>query len=363
MKYKTSVSVLIFSFLALALIILSLFFWLLFAGKLSKRSCGILLPSEGGYVEVWTEHLPQLARKINIPVVTIYTYKDYKELVSYLNQSDKYNILWAEVIVSGEYNLKNLLSEVHTVEMDKEIEYLYPLSLYKTIFGYADQSKPHFLPLSYNPWIMMQLKEPKQKTLFDISLGGAIDSSAYAFLTYVMFYNQSKKIISQSEAIEKISSMSNNKELIKNSRSYTFRDAFIALENETAKKTFLPLSFFNSLSISQRQSLILSEIAPTMICNATVAIFPVRKNDDAKERVKIAKDFLMLPDIMYSIANARGWMPAMSTTVSRSSYTEAIKQQAKKVPSCIIPDMQYSSKNEEEKLIQQLDIALRSFQY
>jgi hypothetical protein len=87
MKYKMSVIVLLSSFLAATLVLVSVLVIMLQTGTLSKRTASIVLPSEGGYVEAWTQHLPQIARNVGIPEVTILTYDTFEKLKSYFTSS------------------------------------------------------------------------------------------------------------------------------------------------------------------------------------------------------------------------------------------------------------------------------------
>ena len=73
MKSKMSIMILLASFLFATLILVSILVVMLQTGALSKRTAAIILPSEGGYVEAWTPHLPQIARKVGIPEITILT--------------------------------------------------------------------------------------------------------------------------------------------------------------------------------------------------------------------------------------------------------------------------------------------------
>ena len=83
MKSKKSVLILLGSFLIATVVLLAVLFFMLQSGTLSKRTAAIALPSDGGFVEAWTQHLPQIARIVGIPEVTILTYGNYDKLKNY----------------------------------------------------------------------------------------------------------------------------------------------------------------------------------------------------------------------------------------------------------------------------------------
>ncbi|MCR4790443.1 MAG: hypothetical protein K5839_05135 [Treponemataceae bacterium] len=358
MKYKTSIVVLVSSFSAVALILFAIVITLFAEGNLSKRTAGILLPSEGGYVEAWSEQAPSIAHKLDIPEITVYPYKDYQELESYMLQAEKYNILWAEIPVCAEFDLKTLLKKVAVSPVDLQSASFFPNSIYKKVYDFAGQKKASFIPLSYNPWVMSENQNKNSKAPFTYSLGGNSQESALAFLNYVKIHNG--KNLSNNEGLQIISSMSNDKTLIKNACTYTNRDAFIAMENGTTNYCFMPMSFFNGLSISQRQAIKIKPVSDELITDVTIAVFPVRKSDENKENIEKAKQLLLSPEIMYATANSRGWLPALINTVSRSSYTDSIKKQARSSNSCYIPGLQYSTSEEKTQLCESLNSSLRT---
>ncbi len=361
MKSKMSVLVLLGSFLIISLLLISVLLFMLQSGMLSKRTAAIALPDEGGFVEAWTQHLPQIARNINIPEVTILTYDSYDKLKSYLSQSEKYNLLWAEVPVSGKYNLEKLLLEVPTSTVDKQTADYYPPALYKMIKTYTGKSDIRFLPLSYNPWIVVKKNEIPTTTEFEYSSGAFYEDAAFATLGFVRKLGEKENsILTVDEGLADLQKMSNDKTFITNSKSYTYKDAYSVLERNKVKKTFLPVYFYNSLTVSQRLELSIEPFTSGLITDATVAIFANRKTEKSKLAVEQAKNLLLNTELLYSTANARLWMPAHINTVSRSIYTDYIRKQARQVNSCLIPQMQFYSKKEETELLKKLDIALRT---
>ena len=62
MKSKMSIMILLASFLGLAIILLVAMLFMLQSGMLSRRTATIALPSDGGFVEAWTQHLPHTAK-------------------------------------------------------------------------------------------------------------------------------------------------------------------------------------------------------------------------------------------------------------------------------------------------------------
>ena len=341
---------------------------LLFSGDLYKRHASILIPDEGNYAESWSEQLPRIAQKLDIPELGIYTYKNFDELQHYLSQSEKYNILWAEIPVCGEYNLEKLLQKVDVCTIDSKYSQLFPWTLHHEIQLITGQKEVKFLPLSYNPYLMVKKAENKNSALFKYSVGAYSKEDAYAFLSYIIAKNSpvnasSKKErvrLSTDEALKIIQKMIASKELLRNAHTYTNRDAFIAMENNTVAECYVSTSFFNTLSISQRQELTFENMETTLICDATIAVFPVRKSEESKKRINNAIQILISPDVIYATANARNWMPASINSVSRSSYTEAIRKQARITSECYIPSMQYSSSAEGEALLRSINDTMQN---
>ena len=97
-----------------------------------------------------------------------------------------------------------------------------------------------------------------------------------------------------------------------------------------------------------------------LITDATIAVFANRKTEEDILSVEKAKEYLLNTEILYSTANARLWMPAHINTVSRSIYTDYIKKQARQASNCFIPQTQFNSEKEKDKLLEKLEIAFRS---
>ncbi len=362
MNAKRSIKILISIYSSLAAVLVVFLGILIYSGNLSKRTAGILLPDAGNYVEAWNDQLPKFASRLEIPEMTIYTYSTYDELKSYLSQCEKYNILWAEIPVCGEYNLKEILKTYDVSPIERKYAQYYPASLFNAILEISGQKEMKFLPLSYNPWIMVKRKTVPAKSPFRYSLGAQSESNALAFLSYVrMNESKTKRVRTTDEALKEIQNMSSNRILIKNSNTYSEKDAFIALENGTSSECLMSTSFFSSLSISQREGLKFDSMDQTMICDATVAIFPVRKSEENKERVEKAKDLLIKsPNLIFPTANDRGWMPAIINTSTRSIYTEKLRSQARLTSKCYIPGMEYNSEEEKDVLTEKMDKAFRA---
>lgn len=361
MKSKMSIIILLASFLFATLILVSILVVMLQTGALSKRTAAIILPSEGGYVEAWTPHLPQIARKVGIPEITILTYDSYDKLKTYFLHSEKYNTLWAEVPVTGEYNLKTLLNEVSTSIVDNKTADYFPPALFKTIKSYTEKKEVRFLPLSYNPWIIVKKNNPPAKTEFEYSSGAYYDNVAFATLTFARKLGGTEKdFLTIDEGLADLQKMSNDKTFITNVRTYTNKDAYSVLESDKVRKTILPIYFFNELSVAQRLELSIEPFSSTLITDATVAIFANRKSEEAKSAVEKSKEYLLNTELLYSTANSRAWIPAHINTVSRSIYTDYIRKQSRQVSRCLIPEMQFESKKERNELIEKLNIALRT---
>lgn len=361
MKYKMSVIMLLSSFLVATVVLVSVLLVMLQTGTLSKRTASIILPSEGGYVEAWTQHLPQIARNVDIPEVTILTYDNIDKLKSYFLSAEKYNTLWAEIPVSGEYNLETLLTDVSTSIVDKSTMDYYPPALYKAIKSYTGKSDIHFLPLSYNPWIVVKKTNSPQTTEFEYSVGAYYPDGAFATLSYAREIGMpGKDILSIEEGLSDLHKMSNDKTFITNVKTYTYKDSYSVLENDRVKKAILPIFFYNDLSVAQRLELSIQPFETSLIADATVAVFASRKSEEAKLAVEKAKRYLLNTELLYSTANARAWMPAHINTVSRSIYTDYIRKQSRQVGSCLIPSTQFNSEKEKTELLKKLDIALKT---
>ena len=361
MKSKMSIMILLASFLGLAIILLVAMLFMLQSGMLSRRTATIALPSEGGFVEAWTQHLPQIARIVDIPEVNILTYDSYDKLRSYFLQAEKYNLLWAEIPVSGEYNLSKLFSEVQTSVISQRISDYYPPALFKEIKSCTGKTDNRFLVLSYNPWIVIKKNNTETVTEFEYSTGAHYEDGAFATLTFVRNIKRTgKELLSLDEGLSEIKQMVNDNTFIRNPKSYTFKDAYSVLENNKVKKTILPIYFYNSLSVAQRLELSIEPLTSGLITDATIAVFANRKTEEAILSVEKAKEYLLNTEILYSTANARLWMPAHINTVSRSIYTDYIKKQARQASNCFIPQTQFNSEKEKDKLLEKLEIAFRS---
>lgn len=362
MNAKRSIKILISIYSSLAAVLVVFLGILIYSGNLSKRTAGILLPDDGNFVEAWNDQLPKFASRLEIPEMTIYTYSNADELKSYLSQCEKFNILWAEIPICGEYNLKEILKTYDVTSIERKYAQFYPASLFNAILEISGQKEMKFLPLSYNPWIMVKRKSVPTKSPFRYSLGAQSESNALAFITYMrMDEAKTKQIRTTDEALDQIQKMSSNKVLINNSNTYSEKDAFIALENGTSSECLMSTSFFSSLSISQRENLKFDSMEQTLICDATVAIFPVRKSEENKERVEKAKNLLITsPNLVFPTANDRGWMPAIINTSTRSIYTENLRSQARLTSKCYIPGMEYSSEEEKAVLSEKMDRAFRA---
>lgn len=362
MKTKRSVTMLLCSFLLVTILLVSILVLMLQTGKIYKRTASIILPNQGGFVEAWVQHLPQIARTIGIPEITILTYDNFEKLKSYFLSPEKYNILFAEIPISGDYNLKKLLSNISLSTVDKSTLDYYPPALYKTIQSYIETTDTNFLPLSYNPWLVVKKSNNKEIPTFEYSAGAYYNDVAFATLLFARKMDKTEnKILTIEEGLSNLKEMVDDKTFITNPRTYTNKDAYSALENNKVKKTILPIYFFNNLPVSQRLELSIEPFSAGLITDATVAIFPNRKSEESKLAVNKAKQILTTnTELLYSIANARAWIPAHINTVSRSIYTDYIRKQARQVDICLIPQTQFNSEKEKNNLIEKLDIALKT---
>ena len=274
---------------------------------------------------------------------------------------EKYNLLWAEIPVSGEYNLSKLLDTVPTSLVDKKTADYFPPALYKAIKTFSGKSDIRFLPLSYNPWIVVQKQNSSTKTKFEYSVGAYYTDGALATLSFVReLKSTGKELITIEQALSDLYKMSNDKTFITNVITYTNKDAYSALENNKVKQTILPIFYYNNLTVAQRLELSVKPIENSLITDATVAVFANRKTEEAKLAIEKAKQYLLNTELLYSTANARAWMPAHINTVSRSIYTDFIRKQARQVKSCLIPSTQFNSEKEKTELVKKLENALRT---
>lgn len=361
MKSKMTITILIGSFIGAALVLLIVFAIMLSSGALSRRTAGIAVPSEGGYIEAWTQHLPQISRTVNIPEVTIYTYDSIEKLESFFLQPEKYNLLWAEIPVSGEYNLKQLCDKIQLESFSENVMDNYPPALYKVVNNLTPKIVNNFIPISYNPWIVIKNAKKSTNSTYQYSIGANNEDAQLTSLALAKLLNSSNNYyIANDTALLALKQMSNDKTLIINSKTYTQKDALNALEIGLSDKAILPIYYFNNLSVTQRMELSILPFESTMVCDATIALFPVRKSEEFKNAVKNAQNLLLDPEIMYATANSRNWMPAHIRSVSRSVYTDYIKKQARQVKNCLIPYLQCENSQDKKNLLMNIQNSLSS---
>jgi len=366
MKLKYAVYIFIAFFLTAALTLAATVFFMERAGSLSERTAAIALPNEGGYVEAWTPYLSQIARTVDVPELTIKTYTTYTELEELFKNADKLNLLWAEVPLSAQFPVNRLYEEelLCGILLEDVISQYYPQSIVnvinKTVTG--DPKNTTTIPISYNPWIRLyKTSTENMEFVFDTAAPGSTETLLLASFTYFRsILSTDNNILSIEDTLNKINEMSNDATIQKNVYSYTIKDAQTLFVDNKVSKLVLSIADLPKLPNEELMRSSVHSMGKVLSTDITYAVFPNRASEKAQTAIKLAQGYLLIPEIVFTTANSRNWLPAYIGTVAKNVYTDFTRKQARQTKVCLVPDLQYANDEEYKKLLSSIKEAFSS---
>jgi len=366
MKLKYAVYIFIAFFLTAALTLGTTVFFMERAGRLSERTASIALPNEGGYVEAWTPYLSQIARTVGVPELNIKTYTTYTELELIIREADKLNLLWAEVPLSAQFPVNRLYEEelLCGILLEDVISQYYPQSIVnvinKTVTG--DPKNTTTIPISYNPWIRLyKTSTENMEFVFDTAAPGSTETLLLASFTYFRsILSTDNNILSIEDTLNKINEMSNDATIQKNVYSYTIKDAQTLFVDNKVSKLVLSIADLPKLPNEELMRSSVHSMGKVLSTDITYAVFPNRASEKAQTAIKLAQGYLLIPEIVFTTANSRNWLPAYIGTVAKNVYTDFTRKQARQTKVCLVPDLQYANDEEYKKLLSSIKEAFSS---
>lgn len=154
--------------------------------------------------------------------------------------------------------------------------------------------------------------------------------------------------------------MSNNKQIQQNAHTYTAKDAQNLFIDGNASKLLIPISDLNKISAEQLMQSSVHSMGKVLTADITYALFPNRATEKARTAVKLAQGYLLIPEILFTTANSRNWLPAYIGTVAKNVYTDFTRKQARQAKICLVPQLQYADTEEYKELISKIKEAFTS---
>lgn len=320
-------------------------------GKNDNAAC-IAVPKEGGFVEAWSTFIPELRTATGIPELHIRTFETPQELEKLFLNSEEYNLMWAEVPVTGEYNFITLAQRGRLQIIDDLKPEYYIGSLFNVIQTRFDQKWTYALPYSCDLWVLLQRKEPlKQNPKYEIAVPGRDVENVFAVLTEVLASENSiGKEFNLKMALAELEEKSSNKTYQNNPFTYTNYDVLRMVLNGEARSTPIAISQYLAMSYENQDKYVLTPIKDKVVANATVLLFPSRAKEETQILVQKCQKALIDPKLNFRIAEKRNWQPVRIDTSSRNVHVSNIREAARTASYSGIPWLSYSS-NEEKKHI------------
>lgn len=324
----------------------------------------IYLPSEGGYVQAWESYLPEVQEKTGIADLGIKTYSTPQEFELIFMTPEKYNIMWAEVPVTGEYNFSDLAQKGYLQEIkDLQAEY-YIYSLFNLIQQQFNPKTFYALPYSCDLWVLLQRKRALEKTpVYEIAVPGKEEETVFAMLTEVMALNSTMdNTFLLEEAFLQLEKYSSNKTYQNNPFTYTVYDVLQMVLEGKARSTPMAVSKFLELSYEEQANYTLTLLNDKVIANTTVLLFPKYSSEKMQKSIQTAQKAVSDTSLNFRITDGRNWQPVRIDTSSRNIHISNIREYARIASSSGIPQLHYSSIEEKEQLFSEISKILTTKQ-
>ncbi len=335
------------------ILLISLMF---FSCNKAEKNPAVYVPQEGGFAEAWQKVIPQISDLLG-KKVEIRQYKSPEEFERLIKQADRCNMLAAEVPVTGSYHLALYAKDGLFTELNIRRDYFVP-SLFDSVIGAFQiktdatvkagfTSKYYALPFSFDVLVKVKPNFTLQgKTDFIYSLPGSKADVDIAFLAETM----QKENLTLPLALSKLKDYSNDDTLQLNPFTYTLNDSLQMVLSGVASCMPVFYSDYYSIKPQYLDQIEIEKIDTAYTVNATCVIFPkCRSNSKNSDIVKLT-DILYTPEIMYTTASSRNWIPARIDTVSKNYLAEKIKNQMRYVKGCTISGLLYTSEKEKQSL-------------
>lgn len=357
---------LLFGLIPIVLIIGIVIFIIAKPSKQIYKEPGIFLPAEGGFVEAWEPLIAEINKELNIEDLCIRTYSSAEELEDAFKNPEIYNILWAEVPVTGEYDFGGLVKKDCLKPIDNLKKEYYTPSLFNAIQNLfltdnekvkPNQQTYYALPYSCDFWLYMKKKNAKtEKTTNQYAIPGKDMESAFAVLAdfYPVGQDTSKKTDLKRQGLIKLDEYSNNGTFQKNPFTYNKLDARQMVLDEVAKYTSISMSEFITFSVEERALYEITPIKEKLIANATVILFANAKDEKMQNYVSSFQKALDNPFIIFNSANSRNWQPIRIDTVSRNIQADNLRKSARLIKTCTMPWLNYASPTEKQALFDEI---------
>ena len=331
------------------ILLLSLLF---FSCNKSEKIPAIYLPAEGGFYEAWQKVIPQISDSLG-KKIEIRQYKSPEEFGRIIKQADRYNMLAAEVPVTGSYHLALYAKDGLFTELNIRRDYFVP-SLFDSVISafYAKQNtqnKSHYYALPFSFDVLINIKPNfviQGKSDFIYSLPGSKADVDIAFLAALM----QKENLTPSSALSKLKDYSNDDTLQLNPFTYTLNDSLQMVLSGTASSMPVFFSDYYSIKPQYLDQIEIEKIDTAYTVNATCLVFPKSKHNSKNSEINKLAAILYEPEIMYTSASSRNWIPARIDTVSKNFLAEKVKNQMRYVKGCTISGLIYSSEKEKQSL-------------
>lgn len=248
--------------------------------------------------------------------------------------------------------------------LEEDITDYYPQSMItiinKTIT--SDSANTISIPLSYNPWIRLY-KTNTENTVFEYDTAAPGSSEDLLLNTFTYFrsiLSSDGSIVSIEDTLSKIHEMSNDGTIQLNAYTYTAKDAMNLFIDNKVSKLVLPIADLSKVPTEELMKSSVHSMGKVLTADITYAVFPNRSTEKAKTAVKLAQGYLIIPEILFTTANSRSWLPAHIGTVAKNVYTDFTRKQARQAKTCLVPQLQYATDEDYKTLIPSIREAFSS---
>lgn len=316
----------------------------------------IYVPLDESYKKAWEFLLPKIQEQTGLENLQIKTYKTPQEIEHIFKSPEKYNLICAEIPVTGEFQFSELAQKGYLKPIEGLKREFYIPSLFNVIQKQFDPQIFYALPYSCDLWVFLQRKKPLDKEpKYEIAVPGKDVENVFAMLTEVLSsFSNTPKDISLKQALLQLQEYSSNKTYQNNPFTYTNYDVQKLVLDGQARYTPISVSQFLSMSYEEQSKFSLQTINDKVIANATVLIFPNRKKSASQKTIITAQKVLSDPSVNFRIADARNWQPIRINTSSRNIAVSNIREEARKASYSGIPKLHYSSIDEKEKIFNEI---------
>lgn len=313
----------------------------------------ILLPQEEKTFDSWSLLVRTIEKELGLKRIRLSGYKNFKDLENQIARASTQKILWAEVPLSSDYPLEQLIEKklLQTVDMSSN-KIFFPASILAASQIANDNEKEHYtLPLCLNPIVKIRKINPLSDIFpFDLVVSAKNPKDALNVYTFFKAELANTNEFPESEAVfDYIQEAANAKYIQRNAHTFTKQDSIQYFFAEESKDLLISTEELLSFSTEQAHAVQVQNLGSHITSELHSLIFPKTKNANTKRLMAKSQDLLANKELQFILANTRNWIPAHIATVARNAQTDFIRQGIRQSSLCFIPSLQIPSETEQKK--------------